>query len=59
MEARGSLDAAHDLRSRINMVYKREKVLGRCATNPAEDVTALRAKPQTQEPRADHLRRAP
>jgi integrase len=46
VEARGSLDAARDLRSRINMVYRREKVLGRCAVNPAENVTALLAKPK-------------
>ena len=46
VEARGSLDAARDLRSRIGMVYKREKVLGRCEVNPAEYVTALLAKPQ-------------
>jgi integrase len=46
VEARGSLDTARDLRSRLNMVYQREKVLGRCVNNPAEDVTALLAKPQ-------------
>jgi integrase len=46
VEARGSLDAARDLRSRISMVYQREKVLGRCTANPAENVTALLAKPQ-------------
>jgi hypothetical protein len=43
VEARGSLDAARDLRLRLNMVYKREEVLGRCVVNPAEDVTALLA----------------
>src|SRR5262249_25512097 len=46
VEARGSLDAARDLRSRIGMVYRREKVLGRCAANPAENVTVLLARPQ-------------
>ncbi len=46
VEARGSLDAARDLRARIGMVYQREKVLGRCTANPAEDVTALLAKPR-------------
>jgi integrase len=46
VEARGSLDAARDLRARISMVYQREKVLGRCTANPAEDVTALLAKPR-------------
>ncbi|MGA9917606.1 MAG: integrase arm-type DNA-binding domain-containing protein [Paraburkholderia sp.] len=46
VEARGSLDAARDLRSRIGMVYRHEKVLGRCMANPAEDVAALLAKPR-------------
>lgn len=46
VEARGALDAARDLRSRIGMVYQREKVLGRCAVNPAENVTVLLARPQ-------------
>ena len=46
VEARGSLDAARDLRSRIGMVYQREQVLGRCTVNPAENVTALLAKPK-------------
>src|SRR5258708_12181391 len=46
VEARGSLDAARDLRARIGMVYQREKVLRRCTANPAEDVTALLAKPR-------------
>jgi integrase len=32
--------------ARIDMVYRREKVLGRCTANPAEDVTALLAKPR-------------
>jgi len=46
VEARGSLDAARDLRSRIGMIYRHEKVLGRCMVNPAEDVAALLAKPR-------------
>lgn len=46
VEARGSLDAARDLRSRLSMVYQREKALGHCKVNPAEDVTALLAKPK-------------
>ncbi|MGH8227432.1 MAG: tyrosine-type recombinase/integrase [Steroidobacteraceae bacterium] len=46
IEARGSLDTARDLRSRISMVFQREKVLGRCTLNPAADVTALLAKPK-------------
>jgi hypothetical protein len=46
VEARGSLDAARDLRSRIGMVYQRKKVLGGCTVNPAANVTALLAKPQ-------------
>ncbi|HTT06753.1 MAG TPA: integrase arm-type DNA-binding domain-containing protein, partial [Steroidobacteraceae bacterium] len=45
VEARGSLDTARDLRSRLGMVYQREQVLGRCASNPAENVIALLAKP--------------
>lgn len=45
VEARGSLDTARDLRSRIGMVYQREMALGRCASNPAEHVIALLAKP--------------
>lgn len=46
IESRGSLDAARDLRSRIGMVYQREIALGRCTANPAENVTALLAKPR-------------
>ena len=46
VEARGSLDAARDLRSRIGMIFQREQVLGRCAVNPAQNVTALLAKPK-------------
>jgi integrase len=46
VEGRGSLDAARDLRSRISMVYQRELALGRCSTNPADNVTALLAKPK-------------
>lgn len=46
VEARGSLDAARDLRSRISMVYQRELALGRCSSNPAENVVALLAKPR-------------
>lgn len=46
VETRGSVDTARDLRSRISMVFQREKVLGRCTMNPAEGVTALLAKPK-------------
>ena len=46
VETRGSVDTARDLRSRISMVFQREKVLGRCTLNPAEGVTALLAKPK-------------
>jgi len=47
VEARGSLDAARDLRSRIGMVYEREKALGHFSgLNPAESVVALLAKPK-------------
>ena len=59
VEARGSLDAARDLRSRIGMVYEREKVLGRCLVNPAENVTTLLAKPQRTNHAAITYRQLP
>lgn len=46
VEARGSLDAARDLRSRISMIYEREIALGRCSVNPTGSVVALLAKPR-------------
>lgn len=46
VEARGSLDAARDLRSRIGMIFQREQALGRCSINPAENIVPLLAKPQ-------------
>jgi hypothetical protein len=46
VESRGSLGTARDLRSRIGMIYRREKVLGRCAVNPAADVVELLSKPR-------------
>jgi hypothetical protein len=46
VEARGSLDAARDLRSRISMIYQREIALGRCSVDPTGSVVALLAKPR-------------
>lgn len=46
VEARGSLDAARDLRSRLGMIYQREIALGRCSVDPTSSVVALLAKPQ-------------
>jgi integrase len=46
VEARGSLDAARDLRSRISMIYQREIALGRCSVDPTGSVVALLSKPR-------------